>query len=100
MPCVGLRCVVVIFLIIPRTLYLDRITLSWFIAFYGVGRDNWRSFSGKLTSQNRINGAGYYRYNPFIRNNNLLNPFIIANNDQLSFNHRIYFFHKFSEAAF
>ena len=47
-----------IFLIIPRTLYLDRITLSWFIAFYVVGRD-FTIIDGvsavNLTSQNIIN---------------------------------------------
>ena len=80
--------------LISRTLYLDRITLSWFIAFYIVGRDF--AITGsvsaiKLTSHNRFNSADIITYNRFSRNNNSLNPFIITNNDQLSFNYNIYF---------
>ena len=90
---IGVLC-----LFLARTLYLDRITLSWFIAFYVVGRDFTISdgvSAVNLTSHNKINSAEIIDYNPFIRNNNSLNPFIITDNDQLSFNYYITFFKYF-----
>ena len=63
----------------PRTLYLDRITLSWFITFYVVGCDFALSESVtavNLTSHNRIYIAEIIGYNSFRRNNNTLNAFI------------------------
>ena len=85
-------------LFLARTLYLGRITPSWFIPFYVVGHD-FTITDGvsavNLTSHNKINSAEIIGYNPFIRNNNSLNPFIITNNDQLSFNYYISFFMYF-----
>ena len=48
-----------------------------------------------LTSLKRINSVEIIDNNPFIRNNNSLNPFIFTNDDQLSFNHRFNFFINF-----
>ena len=67
-----------------RTLLLDRITLLWFITIYVVGRDFAITDSVSAvnsTTHNRNNSAEIICYNPFIRNNNSLNPFIITNND-------------------
>ena len=52
-----------------------------------------------LTSHNIINSAEIIGYNPFIRNDNSLNLFILTNYDQLSFNCR-FFFHKFYNGAY
>ena len=75
MPWLGLRGVIAVFLIIPRTLYLDRITISWLISVNVVDSD-FTITDGvsavNLTSQNRINSAEIIAYNPFIRNNNSL----------------------------
>ena len=86
-------------LFLARTLYLERITISW---CYVVGRDftiNDVVSAFNLTSHNKYNSVEIIGYNPLIRNNNSLNPFIITNNNQLSFNYYISFFHVFYKAA-
>ena len=56
-------------------------TLSWFIMFYVVGSalaitDGVSMFN--LTNHNRSNRAEIISHDPFRRNNNTLNPFIIG----------------------
>ena len=54
-----------------------------------------RNSAVNMTSHNRIKSTEIIGYNLFIRNDNSSNPFIITNNDQLSFNYHFYIFHRF-----